>query len=107
MLIIIHLGQIIVVFLPDDPPSPNSHRPIYGQNTAFFIWNAVVIGLEYSIGSAALFQLFKSNLPATALSLLVASTALPMAHWFTFDYVRSDFFYDGQIGFPLVVLHNR
>lgn len=107
MPIIVRIGKILVVFLPDDPPSLNSHRPIYGQNTAFFIWNAIIIGLEYSIGSAALFQLLRSNLPATFLSLLVASTALPMAHWFTSDYVRSDFFHDGQIGFPLVVLHNR
>ncbi|KAL3783746.1 hypothetical protein HJC23_004865 [Cyclotella cryptica] len=102
-----HEWLLSIVFLPDNPPSPNSYRPIYGQNTAFFIWNAFIIGLEYSIGATALFQLLKSNLPATILSLLVASTALPMAHWFTLDYVKSDFFHDGQIGFPQVVLRNR
>ena len=62
-----------------------------------------MIGLEYAIGGAAIFQLFKKNLPVTLVSLLVASTALPMAHWFTNDYVRSDFFEDAQIGFPLIV----
>ena len=82
---------------------PLCFQPGYGRNTLFFVWNAIIIGLEYAIGGAAFFQLLKKHLPLTMISLLVASTALPMTHWFTGDYVRSDFFKDGQIGFPLVV----
>ena len=62
-----------------------------------------MIGFEYAFAGAALFKLVKQNLPVTAVSLLVASTALPVTHWFTNDYVRTDFFKDGQIGFPLIV----
>lgn len=50
------------------------------------------------------FQAIKSNLPPVVVSLLVTATALPVAHWFTFDYVKDDFFHDGQIGFPMIVL---
>jgi hypothetical protein len=56
------------------------------------------------IGGALVFQLLKKNLPPLIVSLLVTITALPIAHWFTFDYVKDDFFHDGQIGFPMVVL---
>ncbi len=62
-----------------------------------------MIALEYAIGGAAIFQLFRAHLPLMAVSLLVALTALPTAHWFTNDYVRSDFFHDTVIGFPMIV----
>jgi hypothetical protein len=62
-----------------------------------------VIALEHAIGGAAIFQLIRAHLPLTVVSLLVAITALPAAHWFTNDYVRSDFFYDAVIGFPMIV----
>jgi hypothetical protein len=68
------------------------------------VWNAIIIALEYSIGGAVVFQLMKNNLHPTVLSLFVSLTALPMAHWFTHDYVKSDFFHDGQIAFPMVIL---
>jgi len=96
----------LVVFYPDSEDgtcSPICYQVGYGRNTLFFIWNAILIGLEHAIGGNVLFKLFNKHLPATAISLMVASTALPMAHWFTNDYVRTDFFKDGQIGFPLIV----
>eukprot|EP00579_Thalassiosira_antarctica_P000802 CAMPEP_0201868078 /NCGR_PEP_ID=MMETSP0902-20130614/2110_1 /ASSEMBLY_ACC=CAM_ASM_000551 /TAXON_ID=420261 /ORGANISM="Thalassiosira antarctica, Strain CCMP982" /LENGTH=444 /DNA_ID=CAMNT_0048393375 /DNA_START=123 /DNA_END=1457 /DNA_ORIENTATION=+ len=104
-----HEWLLSIVFYPDSEEHigscspPICYLPTYGRNTLFFIWNAIVIGLEYAIGGAAIFQLFKKHLPLTLVSLLVASTTLPTAHWFTNDYVRSDFFKDAQIGFPLIV----
>ena len=96
----------VVVFYPDFEDgscSPLCYLPGYGRNTLFFLWNAFIISLEYAIGGFALFQLCRAHLPLPFVSLLVASTALPMAHWFTNDYVRTDFFSDAQIGFPLIV----
>lgn len=96
----------IVVFQPEGEGGvcyPVCYLPGYGRNTLFFLWNAIVIGLEYAIGGAAMFQLIRAHLPLTVVSLLVASTALPAAHWFTNDYVRSDFFHDTLIGFPTIV----
>ncbi|KAL3810513.1 hypothetical protein ACHAXA_005655 [Cyclostephanos tholiformis] len=79
------------------------YYPGYGRNTLFFVWNALLIGLEYAIGGAAIFQIIRAHLPLMVVSLLVASTALPTAHWFTNDYVRSDFFNDTLIGFPAII----
>lgn len=101
-----HEWLLSVVFYPDSEDgtcSPICYQVGYGRNTLFFIWNAILIGLEHAISGNVLFKLFNKHLPATAISLMVASTALPMAHWFTNDYVRTDFFKDGQIGFPLIV----
>jgi hypothetical protein len=96
----------VVVFYPDYDDgscSPLCYLPGYGRNTLFFLWNAIIISIEYAIGGFAVFQLCRAHLPLQLVSLMVAATALPMAHWFTNDYVRSDFFSDAQIGFPLIV----
>ena len=78
-------------------------RAGYGRTSLFFVWNAILIGFEYAVGGAAIFQLFRKHLPLTVVSLMVTSTALPVAHWFTNDYVRSDYFNDAQAGFPFIV----
>lgn len=104
-----HEWLLSIVFYPDSDEDiascnpPICYLPGYGRNSLFFVWNAIVIGLEYAIGGAAIFQLLKKHLPLTVVSLLVASTALPMTHWFTNDYVRSDFFTDIQMGYPMIV----
>mmetsp|Transcript_23540 Transcript_23540/g.49700 ORF Transcript_23540/g.49700 Transcript_23540/m.49700 type:complete len:461 (-) Transcript_23540:21-1403(-) len=82
---------------------PSCYRPGFGRSTLFFIWNAIIIAMEYLIGGAAIFQLAKRHLPSVIVSILVSSLGLPMGHWFMNDYVRSDYFEDGQLGFPLVV----
>ncbi len=82
---------------------PSCFRPGYGRNTLFFVWNAALIGIEYAVSGATVFKLLKAHLPLTAISLLVTSTALPVAHWFTNDYVRTDFFHDGQLGWPIII----
>ena len=96
-----------VVFYPDDDNGACSggicYLPGYGRNSIFFIWNATLMAIEYAVGGAAIFQLLKKHLPLTVISLMVTFTALPTGHWFTNDYVRSDYFVDGQIGFPMIV----
>ena len=96
----------VVVFQPEGEDGvchPVCYYPGYGRNTLFFVWNALLIGFEYAIGGSAIFQLIRAHLPPTVVSLLVASTALPMVHWFTNDYVRSDFFRDTLIGLPAII----
>ena len=82
---------------------PACFQPGYGRNTLFFVWNAGLIGIEYALSGAAIFKLLKKHLPPVIISLLVTSTALPVAHWFTNDYVRTDFFHDGQLGWPIII----
>jgi hypothetical protein len=103
-----HEWLLSFIFYPDHDSvgeclPPTCFRPGYGRNTLFFVWNASLIGIEYAIGGAAVFKLLKKHLPPTIVSLLVASTALPVTHWFTNDYVRTDFFHDGQLGWPFII----
>ena len=103
-----HEWLLSVTLYPDHDSAgecspPSCFRPGYGRNTLFFVWNASLIGIEYAIAGAAVFKLLKKHLPPTIISLLVASTALPVAHWFTNDYVRTDFFHDGQLGWPMII----
>jgi len=104
-----HEWLLSVVLYPDydsvgeDCAPPACFRPGYGRNTLFFVWNAGLIGIEYAVSGAAIFKLLKKHLPPVIISLLVTSTALPVAHWFTNDYVRTDFFHDGQMGLPIII----
>jgi len=103
-----HEWLLSVVLYPDydsvgDCAPPTCFQPGYGRNTLFFVWNAGLIGIEYALSGAAIFKLLKKHLPPVIVSLLVTSTALPVAHWFTNDYVRTDFFHDGQLGWPIII----
>ena len=77
--------------------------PSYGRNVIFFLINAFIIAVEHKVGGASIFAWIKSNLPIPIVSLFVVSTALPFAHFFTADYILSDYFVHGQMGFPLIV----
>jgi len=80
------------------------YHPSYGRNLLFFVINAIIIAVEYYVGEWYIFLWIKKCLPRFLVSILVVSTALPFAHLFTSDYIKSDYFYHGQIGFPLVIL---
>ena len=77
--------------------------PSYGRNVIFFLINAFIIAVEHKVGGASIFAWIKSNLPIPIVSLFVVSTALPFAHLFTADYILSEYFVHGQMGFPLIV----
>ena len=103
---IFHEWLLSVVFYPDYDDgscSPICYQVGYGRNILFFLWNAVLIGLEYAIGGATFFKLCSKHLPVTVVSILIVMTVMPAAHWFTNDYVRSDFMKDVQTGFPMIV----
>jgi len=83
--------------------SKHYYVPTYGRNLVFFLINAFIIAAEHKFGGAPAFAWIKTNLPIPVVSLLVVSTALPFAHLFTADYILSDYFVHGKIGFPLIV----
>jgi len=77
--------------------------PSYGNHAAFFIWNGIVIILEHMFGGLWLFQWMKKVLPKPIVSMLVIMTSLPVAHLFTDEYVKSGFFSDYKVAFPLII----
>ncbi len=79
-----------------------SFQPRLGINTLFFLWNAMIIMAEYLLGDAWIFKKLKSVLPRPILTILVISTAMPVAHWFTHPYSKSDFLVHGETVFPMI-----
>ena len=89
-----------------DAGSPEKYTtfvPLYGNQFCFFAWNGMLMALEYiilrwSISS----KVTLPNLPNLLRSMLVILMALPVAHWFTDEYVRSGFFAHYVVGFPII-----
>ena len=79
------------------------YQPSYGRNLLFFSINAIIMATEYFVGKWCVFRWISRTLPKPLVSILVVCTALPFAHLFTADYIKSDYFYHGQIGFPLLI----
>ena len=77
-------------------------RSALGKQTAFFIWNALVIILESVVGQAFIFKWISLTMPKIVVVGLVLCTALPVAHWFLHCYFKSDLFVHGELAFPLI-----
>lgn len=77
-------------------------RPTHGKQLAFFLWNAVIVMVEYSLGHFCIFTRVKRTLPVPAVTVLVMMTALPFAHLFFDDYIEGRFFHDLQVGFLII-----
>lgn len=82
--------------------APLCYATPLGGSTAFFIWNALIIALEYSIGGSKLVVQFVKTVPAPLRTVVLVMLALPVAHWFCDPYVVSNFFDHAGIGFPLI-----
>ena len=74
-----------------------------GSNTAFFVWNAATMAAERILGGSKAMRTLSRSLPGWMVTFLIVMTSLPIAHWFGNPYIKSGFFFDYQIGFPLVV----
>ena len=58
----------------------------------FFGWNGALILLEYCFGSSLLFQWIGKNVHPYLVTFLVISSALPLAHLFTGDWIKGGYF---------------
>mmetsp|Transcript_24717 Transcript_24717/g.38074 ORF Transcript_24717/g.38074 Transcript_24717/m.38074 type:complete len:424 (-) Transcript_24717:75-1346(-) len=81
---------------------PNCFTPVLWSSTAFFLWNALMLAGEASLGHWKIFQWIKCTLPQPIVTALLIMLALPIAHWFCDPYIRSDMFFDGQLAFPMI-----
>lgn len=71
----------------------------FGRTTGFFAWQAMLVMIESTCGE--LFSPLR-RLPLSLQSALVILSGLPLAHWFTFHYVHSNFFSAGGSAFPML-----
>lgn len=78
--------------------------PAYGYTLAFFIWQAVLIVGEIAFGRSKFFQALGKTLPSPVRTVLVVLLGLPLAHFFSEGYARSNFFQSGIQAVPRVSL---
>lgn len=90
---------------PNNPLTRNAENdafvPNYGHHLFFFSWCAVILLGERVIGPTITPWLPKPGPLRTGLVLL---TTLPIAHYFTDEYIASSFYSDISLGFPKVLL---
>ena len=81
---------------------------MYGKNLMFFLWNGILMFLEFTIGKRfSIFQRIGKSLPPVAVTFFVLMFAMPVTHWFFGDYVKSNLFHDSQLCFPTFLIKNR
>lgn len=95
------LHEYILSVITVDNDDPDAVR--YGMHLAFFAYNAVVFTVEHLFSEAYIFRWSGRTLHPTIVSLLVVLSVLPVAHWFTDEYVSAGFYSDYTVGFPILV----
>jgi hypothetical protein len=90
----------LVTFIFD----PNARQPLVGS-TAFMLWNALLIVVEYHVRDSKYMSRKMSTIPWPLKPGLVILLGLPVAHWLTDPYVRSDFFDHAALSLPIVKRH--
>jgi len=95
------LHEYILSIITLDKKDKNTVR--YGMHLAFFAYNAVIFTIEHLVSEARIFSWSGRTLHPTIVSLLVVLTVLPVAHWFTDEYVSAGFYSDYTVGFPILV----
>jgi len=85
------------------PMQEGEDLPPPGRQTAFFLWNAIILSLEHTIGHYHIFQWISQKLPRPVVTVLVISTVMPVAHWFLHPYTKVTFFEHADYGFPILV----
>jgi len=75
---------------------------LLGSNTAFFLWNFVVIVGERILAGSKFFRNLGSLMPRGLVTFMIIMTSLPCAHWFGNPYVKGNFFEDYERCVPVV-----
>ncbi|OEU19977.1 hypothetical protein FRACYDRAFT_181752 [Fragilariopsis cylindrus CCMP1102] len=100
---IFHEWILYVVFGSGNSQQQQLYQPIYGTCTVFFLWQAVLIGLELTVGkSYSVCQVCKI-LPRPIKTSIIIFSGVMFAHFFLDPYIRRSFFDHGAIGLPMIV----
>ena len=78
--------------------------PIVWKQTAFFVYNGIIMLLERPVTRhVSIIPKMSKTLPLPVLSTLVTLTALPVVHWFAGDWIIGGYFKDFPIGLFKIV----
>jgi len=72
---------------------------VYGANSVFFAWQAMLVAVEAAVGCSTPIQYMKRNLPRPIRSVLVIFCGVPFGRWFLDSYANSNFFEQGNMLF--------
>lgn len=93
-----HEWLIPVVFTDID-----GYRQRPGYTLLFFGWNGILVCIEAVLCNNKWLVRTAHRLPKPVRTLLVLLLALPVGHLFCDPYVRSDFFHQGGVAFPMLL----
>mmetsp|Transcript_19134 Transcript_19134/g.29178 ORF Transcript_19134/g.29178 Transcript_19134/m.29178 type:complete len:457 (+) Transcript_19134:127-1497(+) len=79
-----------------------SEGVVLGSNTAFFVWNFVVIACERMLVATKGVQSLKKVLPRFMVTVMIIMSSLPAAHWFGGPYLNGNFFSDYETFVPMI-----
>jgi hypothetical protein len=82
---------------------PDCFSPTYGAAMVFFIWQAILVAAEMMVGRTPLVTRLAKCLPLPVRTAMVIGLGLPLAHFFSGPYVRSDYFHHGQPALPMIL----
>lgn len=80
----------------------DSEGAILGSNSAFFVWNFVVILCERMLSGTEGVKSLRKVLPRFMVTFIIIMSSLPFAHWFGGPYLKGNFFSDYETFVPLV-----
>jgi hypothetical protein len=79
------------------------YQPRYGRQFVFFLWNGLVLLLErYWRQWTQSYAKTLQQIPRPLQTTFVLMTVLPIAHFFTDEYVLASFYDDASWGFPIL-----
>ena len=83
-------------------PAESVEGVLLGSNTAFFVWNALVIASERMLAGSKGISSFGRTIPSCLIPFFIIMTSLPMAHWFGGPYLNADYFGHYEKCLPLI-----
>jgi len=84
-------------------PTRSPHAPVLGRQSAFFLWNGMMMVLERLIMSNKFIKsTWDTSIPAPIKTLCIVMTSLPISKWFMDDYIGMYLFDDFMVAFPKI-----
>lgn len=78
-----------------------NYKPVYGNQFCFFAWQGMLMILEYIFFNWSVTSGLNIYVP-TIIKIIVL--ALPISHWFTDEWSRSQLFSHYSVGLPLIAI---
>ena len=107
-----------ITLIPDGSNTANPMKPTYGPGICFFLWQAILVGIEFTIRRivtksqssnssslllSRLHRFWQCSIPNYVKTFVVVCLGIPIAHWFLQPYIECDFFTHGQNAIPMIV----